>query len=200
MRDPDGRVAFEGDFVIRHLNEPAGPDHFLRSSLAQQLIDKGLLIPYEWVNESTLRSPKLPVVTLPCEWTSSQFLAAGKLTLELQSYAVNEAWDLKDASAWNVVFDGLRPVFVDLLSFVPLRAKFWPAAGQFARHFILPLLLDQEGGIEARQCFKLWRDGVLAVDSRRKRSEQKILTAVSHGKLCRPQNASKFSFKFTDES
>jgi SAM-dependent methyltransferase len=176
VRDPAGRVAFDGDFVLRHLNEPAGPDHFLRSSLAQQLIDKGLLIPYEWVDASTLRSPKLPVVILPCEWTSSQLLAAGKLTLELQSYAVNEGWDLKDASAWNVVFDGLRPVFVDLLSFVPLRAKFWPAAGQFARHFILPLLLDREGGVEARQCFKLWRDGVPSAAARSLLGTRRFLT------------------------
>jgi hypothetical protein len=104
----------------------------------------------------------LPFVTLPPEWTASQFFAAAKLTLDLQSEAVTEGWDLKDASAWNVVFIGLRPVFVDLLSFVPLREKLWQAADQFARHFILPLLLDQKGYIEPRQCMQLWRDGVPA--------------------------------------
>lgn len=159
MRDPAGRIAFEGDYVVRYLHESAGPDHFLRSPLAQRWVQKGALIPYEWIDSNTIRSPKLPFVTLPPEWTSSQFFAAAKLTLELQSEAVVEGWDLKDASAWNVVFVGLQPIFVDLLSFVPVREKLWRAAGQFTRHFILPLLLDQKGCLEPRHCMQLWRDG-----------------------------------------
>ena len=71
-----------------------------------------------------------------------------------------DGWDLKDASVWNVVFIGLQPIFVDLLSFVPVREKLWRAAGQFTRHFILPLLLNQKGYLEPRQCLQLWRDGV----------------------------------------
>ena len=176
MRDPAGRIAFEGDHVERYLNEPAGQDHFLRSPLAQRWVERGLLIPYEWVDNSTLRSPKLPFVTLPPEWTAVQFFAAAKLTLDLQSEAVIEGWDLKDASAWNVVFIGLQPIFVDLLSFAPLQEKLWRAAGQFTRHFILPLLLDQKGHIEAGQCLRLWRDGVPPNVARRWLGVRRFLT------------------------
>jgi hypothetical protein len=67
---------------------------------------------------------------------------------------------MKDASAWNIVFDGLCPIFVDLLSFRRLEERLWAAAGQFTRHFITPLLLEKELGIEAHQCLQIWRDGV----------------------------------------
>lgn len=176
MRDPAGRIAFEGDYVERHLYEPAGQDHFLRSPLAERWVEKGVLIPYVWVDNSTLRSPKLPFVTLPPEWTAAQFFAAAKLTLDLQSEAVMEGWDLKDASAWNVVFIGLQPIFVDLLSFGPLKEKLWRAAGQFTRHFILPLLLDQKGYIQPSQCFRLWRDGVPPDVARRWLGARRFLT------------------------
>jgi SAM-dependent methyltransferase len=176
MRDPAGRIAFEDSHVLRYLNQPAGQDHFLRSPLARRWVKRGVLIPYTWVDNSTIRSPKLPFVTLPPEWTASQFSAAAKLTLELQSEAVIEGWDLKDASAWNVVFIGLQPIFVDLLSFVPLREKLWQAAGQFSRHFILPLLLDQKGYMEPRQCLQLWRDGVPPDVARRWLGMRRFLT------------------------
>ena len=176
MRDPAGRIAFEGSHVVRYLNEPAGQDHFLRSPLARRWVERGVLIPYKWVDNSTIQSPKLPFVTLPPEWTAAQFFAAAKLTLDLQSEAVIEGWDLKDASSWNVVFVGLQPIFVDLLSFVPLREKLWRAAGQFTRHFILPLLLDQKGYIEPRQCLQLWRDGVPPNVARRWLGVRRFLT------------------------
>lgn len=176
MRDPDGHIIFEDKFVLRYLNEPAGPDHFLRSSLARRWVERGLLIPYEWINASTLRSPRLPFVTLPPEWTSLQFFVAAKFTLDLHLEAVNEGWDLKDASAWNIVFNGLKPVFVDLLSFVPLRERLWRAAGQFTRHFVFPLLLDKKNYIEPRQCMKLWRDGVTPKTARRYMGPRRFFT------------------------
>lgn len=167
MRDPAGRITFEQDYVVRYLNEPAGSEHFLRSPLAQRWVEKGALVPYEWIDNSTIRSPRLSFITLPSEWTSSQFFVAATLILDLQSEAVIEGWDFKDASAWNIVFLGLQPIFVDLLSIIPLQEKQWRAAGQFTRHFILPLVLGQKGYIEPRQCMQLWRDGVPPSAARR---------------------------------
>ncbi len=160
MRDPAGQIVFERGFVVRHLNQAANSQHFLHSALAQRWVKQGLLIAYEWVDAKTIRSPLLPFLTLPSEWTDKQFFVAAQLTLQLQTEAVAEGWDLKDASAWNVVFNGLQPVFVDLLSFEPLRHKLWRAAGQFSRHFLIPLLLGKKGLMEPRQCIQLWRDGV----------------------------------------
>ncbi|MDC8784110.1 class I SAM-dependent methyltransferase [Roseateles koreensis] len=96
----------------------------------------------------------------PYEWCDTQFHAAARLTLRLQNEAVLEGYDLKDASAWNILFDGTRPIFCDLLSFQRLESRRWWAAGQFARHFIFPLLLSQRRGLRANQAFLTWRDGV----------------------------------------
>lgn len=160
MRDPAGRITFEGEWVFRRLHAPAQPDHFLHSALAATWVDRGDLVAYEWLDSRTLRSPKIPFVTFPTEWSAEQFHRAATLTLKLQSEATAAGWDLKDASAWNVVFDGLRPVFVDLLSVEPLQNKLWRAAGQFTRHFLLPLLMEKKHFLEPRQCMALWRDGM----------------------------------------
>lgn len=160
MRDPDGAIAFLSERVARRLYRPLDEQHFLRSPLARQWVERGLLVPFTLQGPQDIESPRLPLVTHPSEWTDSQFLAAGRLTLQLQQEAVAAGYDLKDASAWNIVFDGCRPLFCDLLSFEPLASRRWWAAGQFARHFVLPLVLARQRGLHAAQAFRVWRDGV----------------------------------------
>ena len=160
MRDPAAALCFEPDHVVRNLRTPLGDDHFLKSALARRWVDRGDLVDFRIVDDRTVEAPRLPFVSYPTEWCDSQLHAAGQLTLKLQSEAVEAGFDLKDASAWNVIFDGGRPLFCDLMSFEPLRRKQWWAAGQFARHFILPLLLAKRRGLHSHQCFAMWRDGV----------------------------------------
>lgn len=160
MRDPQASVTFEADRVLRHLNEALPADHFLRSELARAWMDRGDLVPFEMLSPTVVAARRLQFVTHPFEWCDSQLHAAARLTLRLQQEAVAAGFDLKDASAWNVIFDGARPVFCDLMSLQPLRDRKWWAAGQFARHFILPLLLSRRRGLQAHQAFSMWRDGV----------------------------------------
>ena len=159
MRDPQGKTVVEDGGVFRLLNQPVTASHFLHSSLASRWIERGDLVPYEWIDSMTIRANRIPFVTLPTEWCDSQFYSAAQLTLRLQQEALNEGWELKDASAWNIVFDGLHPIFVDLLSFQPLENQRWHAAGQFCRHFIFPLLIAKKFGVNASQSMALWRDG-----------------------------------------
>lgn len=93
--------------------------------------------------------------------------SAARLTLELQAEAWAQGWTLKDASAHNVLFDGCRPVFCDLLSLRrrgPADAAGWVAYGQFVRHFVLPLLAQRAWGSTPREIFLGQRDGLRAVD------------------------------------
>jgi hypothetical protein len=69
--------------------------------------------------------------------------------------------DLKDASAWNIIFDGCRPVFCDLTSLESIQSHEWWAAGQFARHFIGPLWLARATGLQSRDVFRINRDGAI---------------------------------------
>jgi SAM-dependent methyltransferase len=135
--------------------------HPLHSAIAKQWVADRLLIPFEWQDECKLVSPRVPFVSSPEEWCDAQLLDAAILTLTLLECANESGADLKDASAWNVIFKGCHPVFCDLTSFETLQTHVWWAAGQFVRHFISPLWLARTTGLQARDMFHISRDGVL---------------------------------------
>jgi SAM-dependent methyltransferase len=166
MRDPAANLRFEDERVIRDLYAPLGPDHFLRSDLARRWVDRGDLIQFEFESDRVVVGRRLNFVTQPSEWSDAQLYAAGTLTLRLQTEAVAAGFDMKDASAWNVLFDGSRPVFCDLMSFEALREQKWWALGQFARHFIFPLLASQRRGLRGHMVHTMWRDGMPAEHAR----------------------------------
>jgi SAM-dependent methyltransferase len=88
-------------------------------------------------------------------------LDAARLTLDLLELANAADADLKDASAWNVIFDGCKPVFCDLTSLESIQLHAWWAAGQFVRHFIGPLWLARATGLQSRDVFRMNRDGAM---------------------------------------
>ena len=98
----------------------------------------------------------------PGEWPPEMLAAAGKLTLELFERALEEGFGLKDATPYNVLFRGSRPVFVDVLSFEhrdPLDAT-WIAYAQFVRTFLLPLAAWRYFGLSTAAVFTSHRDGL----------------------------------------
>ena len=53
---------------------------------------------------------------------------------------------LKDAHPWNVLFDGCRPVWIDLTSIIPANgSREWPAESEFYDNCVYPLLLMAQG-------------------------------------------------------
>jgi SAM-dependent methyltransferase len=165
MRDPQATLVFEQGLVTRHLEIPLASDHPLLSGKGQNWVKLGMLVPYEPCVQSQdaqlIRSPRLPFVSSPEEWCDQQLFDAASLTLDLLEKANAVDADLKDASAWNVIFDGCRPVFCDITSIEPLETHRWWAAGQFVRHFISPLWLAQSTGLRSRDVFRMHRDGAL---------------------------------------
>jgi SAM-dependent methyltransferase len=145
---------------------------FLESSLRAQLEASGDLVTSEFVEPGSslapvceegwfwLRHPRIDPISYPWEWTPAQWRAAAELTLSIAGKAIDAGWTLKDATPLNVVFQGARPVFVDVLSFEPRNqhSTVWLAYGQFVRTFLLPL-------VAARfldwplQTTLFWRDG-----------------------------------------
>lgn len=176
MRDPAARLIVEAERVVRELRDPLPAAHFLNSALARTWRQRGDLVDFTIVDDCTVTARRIPFVSLPVEWSDLQLFKAAELTLRLQREAVEAGYDLKDASAWNVLFDGGRPVFCDLLSFEPLTRKRWWAAGQFARHFLLPLLLSARRGLPAYKAFQAWRDGVPHDVARRMMGASRFLT------------------------
>jgi hypothetical protein len=160
MRDPAASLEFFANRVERNLHAALPREHVLLGEEAQAWVQRGLVVPFDVLGPSKLSARLLPFVTHPYEWCDRQFAAAAKLTLDLADAAVQCGYELKDASAWNVVFEGTTPRFVDLTSFVLGRQKPWWALGQFARHFILPLLLSRHRGMHAYRAFLMQRDGL----------------------------------------
>lgn len=196
MRDPAASLRFEADRVIRDLRQPLPNGHFLKSELAARWVAQGRLVPFEREGDLRVVSQRLPFVTQPSEWTDAQLFEAARLTLALQGEAVEAGFDLKDASAWNVLFDGCRPVFCDLLSFEPLADRPWWAYGQFARQFLLPLLASRRVGLKARESFCIWRDGMPSESARRLLGWRALLSR--YGALLAPPRAAAFSITAAD--
>jgi SAM-dependent methyltransferase len=96
----------------------------------------------------------------PWEWSPSEWRAAAELTMHLCGEAVPAGYLLKDATPLNVLFDGPRAIFVDVLSFDPREPAdpIWLAQGQFVRTFLLPLLAHRYLGWPLATS-QIYRDG-----------------------------------------
>lgn len=176
MRDPDATLEVHETHVTRTVKRPIDSGHFLNSALARDWVSAGKLVPFDILDATTVQSEKIPFVSQPTEWCDAQLHDAARLTLELQRDAVDHRFDMKDASAWNILYAGARPVFCDLFSFALLSDRKWWAAGQFARHFILPLALNRVRGQHTRTTFQISRDGLNPEDARRLLGPARFLT------------------------
>lgn len=153
FRDPSGFVFIANDTIFRQVNRVSEGDWtcFKDSGLASDLVDAGLILPFESVGlemaltESALdviRPERVPLISYPYEWGFSQLQDAALLTLEIMRRALGKGMWLKDASAYNVQFLRGRAVHVDTLSFERYpEGQPWIAYGQFCRHFLAPLAL-----------------------------------------------------------
>jgi hypothetical protein len=125
FRDPSGYVEFRQEEVLRHVHpkDSDGALRFLRSDMAKKWQSAGQMILGEIEETSQgellIHHPRLFFPSYPWEWSPAQWQAAGQLTLRLCREAVPAGLLLKDATPLNVLFDGPRPVFVDVLSFDP---------------------------------------------------------------------------------
>ncbi len=162
MRDPQGQLAFDGARAIRQLHAPLPPAAFLNQPIARQLADSGRLVPFAIgrADATRIESPRYEFVSLPTEWSDAQLRAAAELTLDLAASVLAVGFELKDASAWNIVFDGCVPRFCDHLSFEPIVTRQWWAFGQFCRHFVFPLACSRWRGLPTRAVFQMHRDGL----------------------------------------
>jgi SAM-dependent methyltransferase len=82
--------------------------------------------------------------------------------LRLALDATRHGFGLKDATPYNVMFDGPKPVFIDALSFErrdPLDILWRPYA-QFVRTFIYPLLAGRYLGLRLDEMLPANRDGL----------------------------------------
>lgn len=137
----------EPGFVFRELAKEYLPhyNHFISSGLATALQQKNYIISFEELKQAEaviLKARKIDFVSYPYEWSFNQWKDAALLTLKIQYQALKFGMILKDATPFNIVFDGHKPLMVDLSSFEMYEeGKPWLAFKQFCENFYLPFLL-----------------------------------------------------------
>jgi SAM-dependent methyltransferase len=184
FRDPGGLLVDIDERILRVVHKSGEPDleNFLASAAARALLKDGLLVNTERLggscsqllavasekvfqhseSDALFEHERIPFQSFPYEWTPEMLYAAARLTLDLAERVLGEGFGLKDASPYNVLFRGPKPVFVDLLSFEsrPLGDPVWQPYGQFIRTFLLPLLVNKHFGLRLDQLFLARREGL----------------------------------------
>jgi predicted RNA methylase len=184
FRDPSGRLLLAGDRALRFVSGRGAAElkSFLATGAAREFVAAGLLVGTKFLAPgASLPSPpdmeaaarageesvvveheRIGVRSFPYEWPPEMLHAAGALTLDLADGCIAEGFSLKDATPYNVLFRGPRPVFVDLLSFEPrdLHDPTWLPFNQFVRTTLLPLLVNKHFGLRLDQLLTVNRDGL----------------------------------------
>ena len=154
FRDPAGELRLTARHALRRIRPSAENETraFLASGLRAELEQSGDLIrtqiasldchPCVSRDELWLEHPRIDPITYPWEWTPAQWRAAADLTLRIAQKAIASGWTLKDATPLNILFEGPKPILVDVLSFERRdpHASVWLAYGQFVRTFLFPLM------------------------------------------------------------
>jgi hypothetical protein len=194
FRDPLSRVFIDGDTVWRGLTADALTDFesLAASRFFSAALDRGdivateqadtAVVPGDWA--AVLRHKRLGVLSYPYEWSFEMLRDAARLQLRLTREALAESMITKDASAFNIQFDGSIPVFIDVGSFEQLRTgEPWAGYRQFCELFLNPLYVQAVCDVPFQPLLRGHIDGIspgvaAAIIGRRGRFRKGMFTHV----------------------
>lgn len=178
LRDPAGYLVKSGKRLLRVIRPESVREYCLlltgpwlqqqcqaRTIAAYRILDTDeaiTLVGPDSANCLCLEHKVIRFPSFPTEWPLEMLCAAAEHTLKLCLDGLSQGVGMKDATPFNILFEGPFPVFVDLLSFES-RDRYdpiWLAHGQFIRSFLLPSLLDGRYGISCYTTFLSHRDGI----------------------------------------
>lgn len=177
FRDPSSRVFYLDDRVLRGLDDEATAiDAAVRASgLMDKLIARGLFVANWPVNDvsppdgipagSIIESRRIATINYPAEWSFAMLKDAALATLDANLVALDQGFILKDASAFNVVFEGTTPTIIDITSLDEFGERgIWTAYGQFCDHFLAPLMLEAYAGVPFQRMLHGQIEGIPIVE------------------------------------
>jgi SAM-dependent methyltransferase len=147
---------------------------FAATAVGRALVDSGAVVEsrevlatelsaeYGGAGGAVFEHPRVPFPSFPHEWPPEMLHAAADLTVDIAAATLESCWGIKDATPYNVMFRGARPVFIDVLSFEerdPL-SPLWLPHSQFVRSFLMPLLANRTLGWPLKGVFLNQRDGL----------------------------------------
>jgi hypothetical protein len=197
FRDPVSRVYVSEGEVQRGLStegltqfEAVAASSFFPALMAEgkvvgteQLDPSASFVGGEWAG--ALRHETIPVITYPFEWTFEMLRDAALLQIEVTRRAMEEGFTTKDATSYNIQFDGTRPVFIDVGSFErPPQGEPWPGYRQFCELFLNPLVVQAVAGIPFQPWLRGSLDGISPTEVApllhgRHRLDRRLLVHVS---------------------
>ena len=175
FRDPAGQVIEGRDGRIFRSVAPAAVEEYRyarKCGLVDALVVEGGLVAAEEVDPVeagvlpppgglVLEHPRLPFVSYPYEWPFALLKAAALHHLEMQIRLLDRGISFSDASAYNVQFQGARPVFIDWLSLRRYReGEYWEGHSQFCEQFLNPLLLAAKLGAPHNAWYRGMQEGI----------------------------------------
>lgn len=175
FRDPASHIVFDGDRVLRLLDERglAGWTSLSETEFFARAVADGRLIDSKQVHHEgdaagALEHPRIPFVSYPYEWTFSMLKDAALLQLDLLAESLAEGITIKDATPYNIQFVEGRPVFIDIGSFEAYTAgEPWIGYRQFTRQFLFPLMLRSHVGVPFQPWLRGNPEGPTAGEMRR---------------------------------
>jgi len=186
FRDPSGRLVQSDGRILRLLSaeswaelEPALQSSAIRAAVRNGewiesrllddaeagalMMDSDLGAAAEGIQAPViLEHERIAFQTFPYEWTPSMLAEAASLTIRLSLALLEEGFQLKDATPFNILFRGSQPVWIDASSIErrdPLNPV-WLACGQFHRTFLLPLLTCRQARVGTDQILLTRREGL----------------------------------------
>jgi hypothetical protein len=156
FRDRHSRVLHRDGRVVRVMDESAAADwHDLaKSAFLVEAMAQGRVTPTREVELAAadisdprwvlaLEHEPIPFLSWPYEWSFGMLRDAALLHLELLGEALDAGFTMKDGSAYNLQWTGVRPSFIDLGSFERWRSgEPWAGYRQFCQLMLFPLLLQ----------------------------------------------------------
>ena len=152
--DPSGRV-FEWCGEIYREMERINSEYWkglFQAGVIDELVRNKLVVESELTDLCTDRGGlvihhrRVPTVSYCFEWLPQMLQQAALLTIDLCIRLAEKNLTLQDGHPWNILFEGARPIFVDLGSLIPAREDIlWAPYQQFCNFFLFPLYLYAAG-------------------------------------------------------
>jgi ribosomal protein L11 methylase PrmA len=108
---------------------------------------------------------RIDFITYPYEWSFEFLRCAAIFYLDLYVEALENGFQIKDASAYNIQFLGLVPIFIDTLSFESYcDGDKWIGYKQFCEQFLAPLAVSSYCGVDFNPWLRGSPDGLSIID------------------------------------
>ncbi len=208
FRDPSGYVLLAEGRVFRVIDKSA-KDIFQivqSSGILEKFALSGQLVPTWPVSKSDVpvglvsslpssvfqlvEHEVIPFISYPYEWPFTLLKRAALHYLDFHLALLESNFTLSDASAYNVQFRGVHPVFIDILSIRPYRdGDYWAGYRQFCEQFLNPLLITSINDISFQNWFRGSTEGISVEDTakllpvRAKLSWKVLLHVILHARM-----------------